>query len=654
MVDPSFSSQLLTDFGGSWPLLDSPDIPLKQALLSENMSFTRGQCSTRYGFGIAYVAGDAISALFNWISSLGNNLVWYRTSDNSVQIIDIAAPSAATVIPGDLLGYAATFANAGARLYCAFFLATGLGASGARVISFQSAAYVNDLCFSPPLTYTPGAPTEPSAGSITQGIHQFGYRIEYRSGFLTRPSPDSGVGTPSVSTFTPVVFTAAGAKNLSWTLNTLWPAGAINVYMMMTTVSNPNQWFFVPGAVQAVVGGTTMAITFTIDISDDELFATGRDVTDSLLLLTNTTADVPPFFPSVVGTHGDRMFYVTTVSDNVGNPSGAVYMSNKNAYQEISADLSLIQLPGLKDIVTAISLDGAFYLFGPQWTYRTTDNGSAPVTWAAPALVDGRRGTLAVRGAEVSPSGIYAWIACQDGLYYFNGYYGGSPGVASALPISYYQQPYWDRINWDVANTLVIKDDTGVHKVYVMVALDGATTPNFLLTWDYTNGFGPNEANFSIDNIRNYGPGAMDVVLNSLPGTATGVVKRREIWLGSSTAGDIIRRNATGDPLPYRDIGQPIASCWESSLFPHQGESRGEVYQHHGLDTRLKGSGVVTMTAYELDHSQSFDILDVALSTSPGEIPHRGIDLISEGVSYKFCNDTNLIVDANFEETAAC
>ncbi len=594
-----------------------------------------------------------MTAMYNWISSLGNLLVWYRTSDNALRLIDISAPSAITVIAGDLLGYAATFANAGARLYCAFFLANGRGASGARVITFQNAAFVNDLCFSPPLTYVPSAPTEPSTGVVTQGPHLFGYRIEYRNGFLTRPSPDTGVGTPSVSTFAPVAFTAAGGANLSWTLNTAWPAGAVNVYMMMTTVANPNQFFFVPGAVEAVVGGTTMSITFTVDISDDELFATGRDVTDSLLLLTNTTLDVPPFFPSVVGTHGDRMFYVTTVADNVGNQSGAIYMSNKNAYQEISADLSLIQLPGLQDIVTAISLDGALYIFGPQWTYRTTDNGSAPVTWAAPALVDGRRGTLAVRGAEVSPGGTYAWVAAQDGLYFFNGYFGGSPDN-KGTPISYYQQDIWDRINWEVANTLVIKDDSAVHKVYVMVPLDGATVPNYLLTWDYTNGFDPTKAQFSLDSIRNYSPSAMDVVQNSLPGTATGVVKRRELWLGPSTAASILRRNATGDPLPYRDAIQPIGTVYETSLFPHYGKSKGEVFQHHGADYRVKGSGTLSIITYELDHAQQFDLLDIDLATRPGELPHRGFDLISEGVSHLFGQSGNIIIDANFEETALC
>lgn len=642
MVDPTYSQELRTAFGGSYLLEDAPDVPPSRALLAENVSYIPGFVQTRLGFSQAYDPNEPMSALFNWISSLGDLLLWFRTSDRSVRLIDIASPSVQTVISGDLLGYAATFANAGARLYAAFFAASGLGASGARVISYQGAAYVNDLCFRPPITYVPSAPTETTTGTVTQGVHNLAYRIEYRSGFITRPSPDTGVGTPSVSTFTPVPFASAGGQNLVWTLNTTWPTGAVNVYLLMTPVANPSQYFFVPGAVQAVVGGVASAITFTVDIADELLFATGQDSTSALFLLTNTVVDTPPFFPSVVGTHGDRMFYVTTVSDNIGNSSGAVYMSDKGAYQEIAADKSLIQLPGQLDISTAISLNGLFYMFGPQWTYETLDNGSDPVTWAAAKLVDGKRGTPSPRGVEKSPSGNYAWVAVpQDGLYYFQAGYAN-------LPISYFQTPDWNRINWDAAEVLQIKDDPGIKKVYVMAALDDATTPSHMLTWDYTNGFTPDVTNYSLDSLQDYDLGAMEVVKNGLTGMPTGIPQKKELWIGSSSNAPILRRNSSNDTDPYLDDSMPIFSNYETSLFPRQG-TRGEVYQHHGADIRVKGEGTLQARAYTLDHDQSFDLLDTSLSANPGKIVHRGVDLISEGVSYLFTQGLNLIVDGDFE-----
>ncbi len=172
--------------------------------------------------------------MFNWISSLGNLLLWYRSSDRSVRLMTITNPGAgaATVIPGDLIGEACTFSEAGARLFLAFFHTDeqGEGASGCRVLTYQGSSFVSDLAFLPPLTYFPPDPTEPGPGNVTAGLHNLGYRVEYRSGFITRPSPDSGVGTiPSRNTFTPLQFVASGNTYLSWTLTTTWPDGAIGV-----------------------------------------------------------------------------------------------------------------------------------------------------------------------------------------------------------------------------------------------------------------------------------------------------------------------------------------------------------------------------------------------------------------------------------------
>lgn len=643
MVDPTYKNELQAQFSGSWLLLDSTDVPRPHGLLSTNMEYIPGAAKTRLGFSQAVNTNEAITSMFNWISSLGDLLVYYRSSDNAVRLLDIAAvtPTASTVIAGNLLGHAASYADAGARLYLSFFDSDGIGASGARVISYQSAAFVSDLCFQPPIIYDPGAPSEPTTGTITQGLHYLGYRIEYRSGFVTRPSPDSGIGTPSVSTFLPVPFTAAGGANAAWTLNTVWPVGAVRVHVIMTPVANQADWRFVPGAFTSVTGGVLQSVTITFDISDDLLFANGTDSTPSLFLLTNTVANAPQILPSIVCTHGDRMSYITTVSDNVGNQSGAVYMSNKNAYQEIAPDQSLIQLPGLKDIITAISLDAVYYIFGPQWTYRTSDNGADPITWAAPQLVDGRRGTLAPRGACVSPSGTYGWVASQDGLYYF-------PGVYQGLPISYYQQPDWDRINWDAQECVDIKDDPTVKKVYVIACLDGAESPSHLLTWDYTNGFDASQVQYSLDSIQGYSLGCMEVVKNALQGMPVGVPQKRELWLGPSDQAPILRRNSEEDNDPFLDDGFPIFSNYESGLFPREGV-RGEVYQHHGADYRVKGQGTLRIIAYSLDHAQSYDCAILTLAERPGLIPHRSFDLISEGVSHLFTQGENLIPDGGFE-----
>lgn len=642
LVDPTYSQELRSEFSGAWLNVDPTNVRPEKGLQSQNVQYTTpGQVGTRLGFGTAFSTLDSVSAMFNWISSLGNLLLWYRTSDRSVRLLDVdVAAAASTVIAGDLIGYACKFAEAGARLFLSFFTAAGLGASGARVLTYQGASFVSDLAFQPPITYVPPSPTEPGAGDVTAGLHLLGYRIEYRSGFITRPSPDSGVGsTPSRDTFTPVQFTAAGSKYMSWTLNTTWPVGAVKVHAIMTPVADQSSWFFLPNP-QAVTGGSASSITFTINVSDETLF-TLPEASSSLLLLTNSVANVPQFYPSVVLTHGNRMVYVATTLDNVGNTSSALFISAIGKYQDIAPDLSLIQLPGLKDIVTAISLDGTLFIFGPQWTYRTIDNNSDPNTWATPILVDGRRGTLSIRGAEVAPSGTYAWVASQDGLYFF-------PGAFPAVPISYYQQPHWDRINWNAKNAVQIKDDPSVKKVYVMAALDDSETPSHMLTWDYTEGFSPRDVEYSLDSLQSYALGSMEVVKNGLPGSVTAAAQKPELWLASSGDDGIFRRKSADDDDPYLDGVYPVFDAYETSLFPKEG-ARGEVRQHHGAEYRLTGEGTVQVTAYSIDHAQSKELTIVDLALRPGKILFRGFSLISEGVSHLITSGKNFISDNEFE-----
>lgn len=650
MVDPAFSKTLNKDFSGAMLLPDPTSVPLKNALQSQNVQFGPNKVGTRLGFSLAFATTDSVGAMFNWISSLGNLLLWYRTSDRSVRLLDVdVAISSSTVIAGDLIGYAATFAEAGARLFLSFFTAAGLGASGARVLTYQAPNFVSDLAFRPPITYVPPAPTQPGAGTVTAGLHNLGYRIESRSGFVGRLSPDSGVGPfPSDTSFTPVQFTASGSKYLSWTLTTTWPADAINVYAVMTPVSNPADYRLIPGAVQAVTGGSTSAITFVIDISDGLLSANGAESNDAALLMTNSVANVPQVLPSEVFTHGNRMVYLVEIPDAVGNMVSAFLISDVGKYQSINAERSLVQLPGLKKAVKGISLDGVLYMFGPQWTYQTIDSGGDPRSWPTPKLVDGRRGTLSVRGVEVAPSGTYAWVASQDGLYFF-------PGVFPALPISYYQQPVWDRIDWNTPNAVIVRDDPSVKKVYVKAALGAALeveevsdeAGTYLLTWDYTNGYEPEKVRFSFDFLQSYSIGAIEVVKNGLPGSVTAAAQSKELWLGSSNAEGILRRNTLEDAVPYFDNSFPVFATYETALYPPASNS-GEVLQHHGADYRLTGSGTLQITAYELDHAQSFEEEIVDLDAAPGEVVFRGFDLISEGVSHLFTQGQNLIDDPDF------
>ena len=525
----------------------------------------------------------------------------------------------------------ATFSGFTGNIYKIIFTDTGsdgfaidniVGTPGAVGVVFNC-----DKLFAPPITYTPGAPTEPLAGLITAGVHRLGYVIEHRSGFIGRPSPDTGVGDPSPETFTPVSFTSAGLKNLSWVLNTTWPATATKVHVIMSPASNPSLYVFVPGASADITGGTAQSVTIAWSIADDDLLSLGDDATDLLSLATQTVAGTGPILPSVIVPYGDRMSYVTTTVDSVDNTYSVVLVSDRTHYQRISLDQHMLQIPGQKDIVTAFVLNDAYYMAGPSWTYVTRDTGGPPVEWPAPLLVDGRRGTLSPLGVGISPAGTHAWVASTDGLYFFNGAY-------ADLPISYYNAPEWNRINWNAAWCVKVVDDAVSKRVYVLAPLDAAVTPSHLLTWDYIRGLTAAKVSFSLDSLSGFSLGSMELVKNDLVGAITQAAGHSELWLGSSASASILRRKTDSDTQPWRDQSSAIAFQYDLSLLPTNPNVR--IIHHYGGFIRAYGAGSLSVTARHLDGSWSQALTAITLAATPGLRYQRMFHRPGEQVSYRF------------------
>lgn len=642
MFDTSYQVQRVTAFRGARLLEDPVDVPAPAGLLSQNVEFIPGSgdvsVQTRHGYGIAYAGPQATTALKAWHSSLGNNLVWVRT-DGTLRIMPIDGnPLTPITPPGPTLpgSSAVSFADAGARLYYAPFSSSG-SAGAAQVLSYQAGGFVTDSVFGGPLTYTPSAPTEPGAGLVTAGVHRLGYVIEYRSGFFTRMSPDSGATPPSITSFQPVSKTAAGSKNLSWALTTTWPTAAIAVYPCMTTVANPDRYYYVPGQRVAVTGGVSSTVTFTISISDDDLESIGTDNTSSLSLWTFSTGGTAPFAPSALCPYNGRMVYVTTVLDNVGNATGAVIVSNRDALQEVTQDQHILQVPGQLNITTAFAMSAGLFLLTPHGTYTTLDNNDVPVSWTAPRLVDGRVGTLAIRGVDVSGAGQYAFVADQAGLYMFNG------SSYQELPVSYHQSTDWKRINWAYAQFIQVKDNPSLNRVTVLAPLDGADHPTHLLTWDYTTGMDYESVNYSLDNIGTYQPACIEVVENSMFGAAANNAKTLELWTSSRTSAEILRQMTDADTNPYRDRTEAIASTYETGLIGSV--SQPQVWQWHGAHLRVTGSGSLAITVYNVDRTINKTVLAITLSANPGLLIARSWDFMNEYESLRFVTN---VLDAWF------
>ncbi len=387
----------------------------------------------------------------------------------------------------------------------------------------------------------------------------------------------------------------------------------------MTTTTNLNRYYAVPGAIVSAFLGPPA--TIVADISDDDLTATGTDVTDYQNLLTNTLTVAPwgpPFVPSAIFTYSSRMGYITIDSSNVP----VVYISNQNDFQHIAADQNAIYLDALDKPVQGFSLGGLCYIGTPFAFYSCSDNGDFPVTWTPPQKVFGSVGILSPTCVAVNPSQTRALIASEAGFYLFQG------GIFPALPLSYYQQPDWQRIDWTKPTQVQVADDQTNKRFIVLAPMladalgtNTSAAGTYELTWDYTEGDTPQTVKYSINSYTAFAPSAVTIVQN-----VTNFIS--EPWTAPSAQGVVIRQSNGLDTNPYRDLNtagdtpEPIQFLYETALVPgNKGGVQATVHDYQGAHFRVTGSGNMSIQANGIDGviTKVPARSPIALSLTPGQ-----------------------------------
>lgn len=604
----------INEWRGSLQRLDSYSIDIAHSLYTQNMQFLHGQLGTRYGSSVPLDAhgqplilsggesGDGpITSFINWLftfSGTANNTITYYAPAVGVRGWQQSGAGFTAILIPVVGAEGANFAVSGERLYAAFYDDTGkLGFTNGYVYGWDTGA---DKLFAPPISNSITG-TEPGSGSVTAGIHNVGYIFTTHNGYTGALCP----GTPGnpVENFTPYQFTASGSKNAQFTISGSLPSYLIGgsnptptFQIVMSTVANPNTYYAVPGAIAGCFNPTVI----NVDISDTILAETGTDVTAYMNLLTQQISGNGPIDPVSLGTYSSRMGYCGI--DMSGIP--VVYFSEPNNFQYITADQHGIYLDGFQQPVVHYTLNGVDYIATVNSHFSVEDNGDVPVTWIPPQKVDGNIGVQSPTCIAVNPSLGYALVASERGLYIFQG------GVFPALPISYYQQPDWNRINWINPTHVQVSDDPLAKKWSVLAPLNdivaavssnagvvtittqtqfclyqsginvtfsGAigpypitvTGPNIftytgtapavgatiypqqathVMTWDYTEGDTPETVKYSLNSNTGYLSGATAQVLN-------GTTNLTEVWYAPfMAAGAFIRRCDGSEPLPYQDI----------------------------------------------------------------------------------------------------
>lgn len=614
----------LTQFRGPNLLVDEEDVRPFEALSANNVEYLAGQVRTRRGFGEVWNPAKAITALYNWLQSTRNYLMYFHSGTTVVRR-DLSSSSDENIITG-LAANGMVCAQAGHRLYMAFFNSSGLGATEGRCWdgNFTGAVPNVEKCFTAPLACPAEvgiATSEPAVGLITAGVHRIGVIFTTKNGYEVKPVYLDGANYISL--------TATGSKNGRVVMTPVgtWPNWCSSAQIIMTTASNLETYYKVPGATAAVGGGGPVAVTIDFSISDTTLAGEAEEATEYFNLLTQT-AGTGPFSPFIVLGYNNRMVYITDIlAPDAMTRTSCAYISNMYAPQWITTAKHLLNLPEFRQISAAFTLGGSLYLLGPSWTYAVSDSTDYPVKWAPPQLVDSRIGSPFIRGVCPNASRNWVWVADQSGLYCYRG------GAYSIVPASDKQEPDWLRINFGAPpETLRVIDNAADNMVLVLAPLDGAVQPTHILAWDYQDGVTPDRIKYC---------GAWAIGGGYLPGDLEIVqaysTKRKELWMAPFTAGKVLRQKyEPADALAtiYHDDGNGYESYYQlcvSGVLPAP-------TTHVGDHLRVRGTGMLGVVASTLDGVRSRTCRNIVLGTTPGKEELVLYDLQSEAARLRVSN----------------
>jgi len=447
----------ISQFKGSAQASDDYALDPDHGLYSQNIDFIVSpggtvQVSPRRGVSLVSQIpnGDgAVTSLAPWYFNLAGvqdcYAVYYAPAVGAKAWSQASASfvSLVAVTNGKYL----SFAPDGIRGYLAFCDITGRVGTNAAYV-YGLAGPNSDQLFAQPLQTTVASMsvnTTAGAGVVTTGAHRLGFVFTTRNGYTGALNPVTSAGV-----FVPYTVTAPDGVH-SWSVTVafasipsyLTPGGTIQI--VMSSVANPARYFLVAGAV-GNVPTTPGNVVITVNIADGDLVA-GTDVTQSQNLLTANQAGTAPFKPSAIFLFSSRMGYVTV--DSAGFP--VVYFSDKDAYQSLTAAFHGVYIEGKQIPVAGVSIDAVCYIATLSGLYSCSDSGGYPSTWTAPARIDGSVGILAPSCILASNGRIL--LASEKGLFAYKS------GPFPSVPLSYWQAPDWNRINWANPTQIQIVDD---------------------------------------------------------------------------------------------------------------------------------------------------------------------------------------------------
>lgn len=628
----------IVDFRGADLLSEATDVAPPWCLSAINVDYSPGNFATRTGY---YAHRNAmgtfgpVSSAFNfqygsisallWCIDNGSGLLYhYAAVQNAVTPTLVGLGS--STFPGG-----ASYAQWGKFVYVAQYDGFFNSGVGLAIVDMTTGpAFAIWPSFNRPMLTTEFltiTPTVAAGGDVTPGDHVLAIVLQDVTGFVTRPSPIGAIlPTPAYPTVT--VSTTGQKITVVVTPASTWANWWRTAFLVMTTASNKARLLYVPINSQSIPYGTSTAITFDAVTVPDVILAEQLDIGDLESVATNTIGGSPAFDPYFVFPCGSRMGYFFYQGQIAEPQTYNIAISEPGDPQHITPDRHVFQLPQQRQPNSAVYVQGTLYVFGPNWTYAYTDTGEVPVLWPAPRTVDGKIGTAHPYGASIDSSG-FGFVAHRTGLYVFSG------GQYEQIPISYYQTPFWNTIDWSelVFNVVI---DAERFRVLVFCKMTDGTRK--ILVWDYTDGVTPKKVKFSVHTLSDSLGVARFGLIMMNRGDAQSSNYRQHLWIAMNTSSIWQLARTDQDATPFLDGTFNIPMTYQMPLLP--GVRRDLVHEHHAIELRAIGVGSLRTTSYKLDLTASQTLAVTPLTVTPAKEFTRFLDLRSEGVSHKFQNST--------------
>jgi len=293
--------------------------------------------------------------------------------------------------------------------------------------------------------------------------------------------------------------------------------------------------------------------------------------------------------------------------------------SDPEAYDGVQGLLEVAANNG-QAVRAAFVIRSNLYFVKERSLYVTADNGSTePAFWDVEE-VSNAVGTPSVHGVGIGEDWVV--IASRSGLYYFDG---GQP-----QKISQEIQPTWDAINWQYGSTIWVTVDTQHKRIYVGVPMGTATSPNEILTLDYTEGFADPLLMmlYSPSRARKWAPWFIAANCAALVERSNGTAA---FFLGNNAGNGKVYQLTEGQ---YSDDGAAINSYYTTAFLSQTGVTGRNLFGY--LTAYAQGAGTLNVNAFTPGDATETLIGALALSSPAAQDLELMTNLNAERVGYQF------------------